>query len=68
MEQEIITYIVIALAVMEVRKMTEGILKKTKRGHTCASKIKRRGAAGEIDCSDCTSKCALFKECGENRI
>jgi hypothetical protein len=69
MVQEIITYIVVALAVIiAIRKMTEGVVRKTKKGHPGTAKINGRGAACGIDCSDCTSKCDLYRECRKDII
>ena len=69
MEQEIITYIVISLAVIiAVRKMIEGFVRKTGKSHAGTAKIKGRGASGGFECSGCTSKCTLYNECRESKI
>ena len=69
MVQEIITYIVIVLAVIiAVRKIIEGFVWKTKKSYAGSAKIKGKKAAGGFGCFGCTSKCSLYKECRESKI
>ncbi len=64
MTQEIITYIVIALAVVIVlRKLFAGFLRKNSQGNGKAAKIIGRQTAGVSDCSKCSSDCAFYKDC-----
>ncbi|NLB26773.1 MAG: hypothetical protein GX820_08805 [Bacteroidales bacterium] len=66
MIQEIITYIIIVLAVViAVRKLIAGIIRKNKKAALRADKTDKRQGITGIDCSDCSSKCALYKYCIE---
>ena len=64
MTQEIITYIVIALAVVIVlRKLFAGFLKNNNKGAGETPKINGRSTTGVSDCSQCSSDCAFYKNC-----
>jgi hypothetical protein len=64
MAQEIITYIIIVLAVfISLWKIFAGFFRKTPKGVRRAAKNNIRGSAGKFDCTHCSSDCAFYKNC-----
>ena len=65
MAQEIITYIVIALAVIiAIRKLIAGIVRKKNKGARRDKNITNRDLPA--GCPDCSSKCTFYKDCTGN--